>query len=174
MSFRLATIEDMDKVFEIMHHEVEHGNNVLFVPETEESKKTHVGQCGITLLCEQGQELSGYLIMHIPNDGEDNLARDIGLPVEEYKKVAHMESLLVSPSFRGQGIGKQLMAQGEKILVAQGYIHLMATVHPENMGSLKTMLSLGYEIIMTKEKYGGKTRHIMKKEVSDNCFLNIN
>ena len=165
MSIRLATTKDIDMVYQMMYHEVKTGNNQFFVPETEDSRHLHVSNQGITLLYEKNNIIGGYLILRKPFQDVDNLARDINFPPENYNLVAHMESLLVTDSFRGQGIGKKLMIQGEHILKQQGFYYLLATVHPENMGSLKTMLSLDYEMIATKEKYGGKIRHIMKKEL---------
>ena len=165
MTYRLAQVADMDRVYDMMYQEVENGRDGFFVPETEDTKPLHVSSTGVTLLCEKDSVLVGYLIMRKPHNAQDNLARDIDLMTCEHSKVAHMESLLVESVYRGQGIGRDLMSRGEQLLVAEGYCHLMATVHPDNIGSLKTMTSLGYQNIMTKEKYGGHIRHIMHKQI---------
>ena len=60
---------------------------------------------------------------------------------------------------------KKLMKLGERDAAALGYRHLMCTIHPDNAASLKSALSLGYRIVKTVEKYGGKTRHILIKDI---------
>ena len=42
----------------------------------------------------------------------------------------------------------------------------MCTIHPDNIYSMQNALKLGYKNILTKEKYGGKIRAIMLKEVA--------
>lgn len=40
-----------------------------------------------------------------------------------------------------------------------------ATVHPDNLASLKTLEKIGYKKYKEKLMYGGKIRYIMRKEL---------
>ncbi|WP_312446357.1 GNAT family N-acetyltransferase [Lacrimispora sp.] len=110
--------------------------------------------------------LAGVFIAALPGSGEENLGRDIGLSEEELGKVAHMESVAILPGYRGNGLQYSLMKTAEEELLKQGYRYLMCTVHPENRYSKNNMIKQGYEVVLTKEKYGGYLRDILLKKLS--------
>lgn len=41
----------------------------------------------------------------------------------------------------------------------------MCTVHPENYYSRNNVIRQGYEVVLTKEKYGGYIRDILLKKL---------
>ena len=98
-------------------------------------------------------------------DYEENLGRDIGLPESELGKVAHMDSAAVLPAFRGFHLQRRLMKTAEEELQREGFRYLCCTVHPDNKSSLQSVLSQGYRIAKTCEKYGGFPRHILIREL---------
>ena len=98
-------------------------------------------------------------------DYEENLGRDIGLPESELGKVAHMDSAAVLPAFRGFHLQRRLMKAAEEELQREGFRYLCCTVHPDNKSSLQSVLSQGYRIAKTCEKYGGFPRHILVREL---------
>ena len=98
-------------------------------------------------------------------DYEENLGRDIGLPESELRKVVHMDSAAVLPSFRGFHLQRRLMKAAEEELQREGFRYLCCTVHPDNKSSLQSVLSQGYRIAKTCEKYGGFPRHILIREL---------
>ena len=100
-----------------------------------------------------------------PEDYEENLGRDIGLPESELGKVAHMDSAAVLPAFRGFHLQRRLMEAAEEELQKEGFRYLCCTVHPNNKSSLRSVLSQGYRIAKTCKKYGGSPRHILVKEL---------
>ncbi len=163
-SFRLAEQKDLKAVFELMEQAASQlSNPALFVPETRESLERHLEKEGRLLLAEEGR-LAGYLLLRFPGSAPDNLAPDAGLSPAEALRCVHMESVAVHPHFRGRGLQKLLLRQGEELLPPEIAFSL-ATVAPENAPSLRSFLQLGYHIAGTKEKYGGKLRHILLKEL---------
>lgn len=110
-------------------------------------------------------DVAGVLIVAIYGMGEENLGHDIGLPKEELKTVAHMESVAVLPKYRGYGLQYSLMQEAQKELVSQGFRYLMCTIHPDNIYSKANAVRQGYEVVMTKEKYGGYIRDILLKRL---------
>lgn len=109
--------------------------------------------------------LAGVLIVAMYENGKENLGYDIGLPKEELNTVAHMESIAVLPEYRGFKLQDSLMLEAEKELALNGFRYLMCTIHPENIYSKSNAVSLGYKVVMTKEKYGGYIRDILMKKL---------
>lgn len=110
--------------------------------------------------------IAGVFLVAFPGKGEENLGRDIGISEKELVLVAHMDSIAVLPEFRGKKLQYQLMQTAEKELKIRGFRYLMCTVHPENHYSKNNILKRGYEVVMTKEKYGGYIRDIYLKKLS--------
>lgn len=110
-------------------------------------------------------ETAGVFVAVFPGAKEENLGRDIGLPEEKLSLVAHMDSVAVLPKYRGNRLQYRLMQEMERELRILGYEYLMCTVHPENKFSRDNILRQGYEVAMTKEKYGGYPRDILLKRI---------
>ncbi|MBQ7916409.1 MAG: GNAT family N-acetyltransferase [Firmicutes bacterium] len=111
------------------------------------------------------QELAGVFTVIFPGLSEHNLGYDVGLTAEQLPLVAHMDTAAVLSPYRGHHLQHRMMALAEEDLKKAGYRYLCVTAHPDNHYSGNNMLSLGYQIITTKEKYGGFLRNIFMKEV---------
>lgn len=125
---------------------------------------------GFGLMYYQEKPDSGYcagvLLVIFPGEAEDNLARDMSLK-GYLMAVAHIESAAVRAESRGNGIQKKLIEYACDYLCRKcGNIrYAMATVSPDNIPSLKSFEKAGFKIMLTKEKYGGKLRHILMREI---------
>lgn len=120
---------------------------------------------GYKAIVKDSGNIAGVFVVRFPGKQEDNLGRDIGLPKEELKKVAHMESIAILPEYRGNGLQYSLMQTAERDVRRRGYKHLMCTIHPDNVYSKNNAVRQGYEVVMTKEKYGGLIRDILLKKI---------
>lgn len=161
---RLAGPEDVPVVHEIMRETVAAlPRKEFFVDDDREYLEDHIERDGFTLLALHGADCAGFLMVDLPGHKEKNLARDLGWPADLLDKCAHIDSVCVRPAYRGNGLQKLLVREGEARLTEMGIPHFLATVHPENAASLKSLLALGYQIGATKDKYGGIPRHILFK-----------
>lgn len=113
----------------------------------------------------EGQRLAGIFTIAFPGTDESNLGRDLGMEEEKLPYVAHMDYAAILPEYRGNHLQYQLMQMGEEELQIIGYRYLMCTVHPDNRYSMKNVLQQGYQVMKTKEKYGGLIRNILLKEL---------
>lgn len=174
MSIRKAKKNEVKSIYNLMLQGMEDIQDPdHFAPETMESLNSHLNSHSqshsqrkdFILVFEENKVLCGYFIAYIPGNAPDSLARDLHLEEALYEKVVHMESVVVLNKYRGKKIGKQLITYGEELLKNQGFEYFLATVHPENIPSLKIFLSLGYEIACTKEKYDNKLRYILLKKI---------
>lgn len=163
----LANESQIDDIYSIMTTvaaQMDHPE--YYVIDDRDYVARHISQEGFTLLWQEVDAIAGFLIIHLPTpSAPSNLGHDLSFSPIQLQGVAHMESAAVLPQFRGQGIQKKLLSAAENSLRAQGFRYSLCTVHPDNLPSLQSLLSLGYQVSATKLKYGGKLRHIMQKEL---------
>lgn len=162
-----AKESQIDQIYSIMtavSAQMEHPE--YYVIDDRDYVARHISQEGFTLLWSEDNTVAGFLIIHLPTpSAPSNLGHDLSFSPLQLQGVAHMESAAVLPQFRGHGIQKKLLSAAENSLRAQGFRYSLCTVHPDNLPSLQSLLSLGYQVSATKLKYGGKLRHIMQKEL---------
>ena len=101
-----------------------------------------------------------------PGGGNENLGYDIGLSNSELSLVAHMDTIVVHPLYRGQGLQQKLTALAEQDLCSRGFRYFMCTVHPDNKYSKDNMEKQNYKVVKEALKYGGLPRLIFLKIVS--------
>ncbi len=107
--------------------------------------------------------LIAYSLIYIPGEGKENLGRDVGLPEEELKLVAHLQAAAVHPAYRGNGLQRRMGAAHLKVIEEMGYEHVLCTVSPKNPISLRNVLSNGFVIRGLKPKFDCAWRYIMYK-----------
>lgn len=112
------------------------------------------------------EKMIAFRAMLKPEIDKAHLGIDAGLTTEELPKVIYSEISNVDPDYRGNGLqsfmGKLLMKRFD----GKRFNYVCATVAPQNIPSLKDKLELGLEIVALKEKYGGKLRYILIKDLA--------
>ena len=96
---------------------------------------------------------------------DKSFTHNIALTSENLKRVVHMDSASVLPQHRGHGLEHKMIAFAENLIDTSKYCYSFATVAPENITSLKSLEKNGYQIMVTKEKYGGIMRCVMFKKL---------
>ena len=161
---RFANQSDVSEINKVMK-DVEKCvvNKKSFYADDIDFIKQHIEESGFVIVSTYHEKIIGFLIVRIPGKNEDNLGRDINLDTASLDKVAHMESVAVLKEYCGNGLQRTMISEAEKVLKDQNYKYAMATVFPENVVSLNNFLKLGYQIKLTKKKYGGLERNILLK-----------
>lgn len=109
--------------------------------------------------------LAAAFIAAFPGCTPENMGYDCDIPEDELPYVAHMDTAVADPQYRGHGLQKKLMELAEHDLKKAGYHYLCCTVHPDNQYSKNNVLRQGYQIMTTKEKYQGYLRHVFLKKL---------
>ncbi len=109
-----------------------------------------------------GDDLIAFRAMFVPpTDDPEHLGTDAGLGEEDLSKMIYSEVSVVHPRYQGNGLqtymGHLVMAHVD----ATRFPYVAATVAPFNIPSLKDKLALGMEIVALKEKYNGKLRYVL-------------
>lgn len=107
--------------------------------------------------------LAGIFMATFPGLTEENLGWDLGFDEEALLKTAHMDTAVILPAYRGNGLQGQLMQKAEADLKQAGYRYLLCTIHPDNQYSMNNALKLGYKVAKSTVKYGGLPRNILLK-----------
>ena len=110
-------------------------------------------------------DLAGFLLAerHINPDSE--IAKEI--PKHELASSIELDNAGVLPKYRGNHLQESLILKAESIMKERdnSIKYSYATVHPDNLASLKTLEKAGYKKYKEKLMYGGKIRYIMRKEL---------
>jgi len=94
-----------------------------------------------------------------------NYGYDLEFTKEELLTVGQIESMIVDPEYRGNGLQKKLCEALEGIARKEQKTYIMATVSPMSIYSLDNFLALGYANKREKLKYGGLRRYILCKKL---------
>lgn len=170
MIFEKATTKDAPSLADAMQKiRASMEDPTMYVTDTEADIRHFIdGVHGFALLAKEQNELAGFFIFRYPDIyEEDHLGAYLELNETQRQTVVYMDSAAVFPKFRGQGLQRQLLLEGEKLLHSTPYTNAFATVSPDNPASLNTLLGAGYQIIATVPKYGGLLRHILHKDLTE-------
>lgn len=171
-------VDTLDNIMRTVKDQMEHTE--WFIADDRAYIEAHIGHepisetdCGFILkavtMVEEKETIAGFLMVAFPGIGEKNLGHHLQMPKEKLEKVAHMDSALVLPTFRGNRLQYRMIQTAEQILQEQtAYRICMATVHPQNRYSLQNALQNGYEIKAEALKYGGYPRYILLKSLEEN------
>lgn len=162
---RIATKDDIAAVDLIMREASKSlPNKDMFVADSLEWIRKMLSDdkkaLGIIAVNSDSNEAAGFLIVTFKDAfDEENYGFDLGF--DEYKRArtANMESAAVSSSARGHHLESRMLDYARHCL-NERYIYLIATVSPDNPASIRSLERCGYKRMLTKEKYGGKMRHI--------------
>ena len=167
-SLRPATLDDAYTIWQIMDtcaqamEQKEH----FICDNLEYVKDILSGQGFAVVACDTNDTIVGNLLVKYPGLNEENLGYDVSLSTEKLHKVLHMDSSTVLPRHRGRGLEAKMIVYAESLVDTSLYQYSFATVAPENIASLKSLKKNGYEVMVTKEKYGGLMRCVMMKTLS--------
>ncbi len=168
-TFRVASPEDTDEIYNIMQKVYTSlDNKSLFVCDSFNFVSDHINKCGfIVVSCDSSQKTAGCLIVRYPGSDDDNLGKDIGLSDLQQLCVAHMESAVVLPEYRGNKLQYEMIKYAEKNIDRNKYKYILATVSPENVYSRTNLIKSGYRFVLNKIKYEGLSRDIYMKKYSE-------
>jgi predicted GNAT superfamily acetyltransferase len=93
-------------------------------------------------------------------------ARLVDLNKRPWTEICILDTVVVAPEFRGNGIQRELVQQlMELAKIKHSKKYMLCTVHPENTFSLNNFIKLGFEIKSSKIIYGGLSRYILLKNL---------
>lgn len=110
-------------------------------------------------------ELVGFLFAERHINPNSEIAKEI--PSNELAYSVEMDNAGVMPLYRGNHLQQEMILKAEIIFKEKDskVKYSYTTVHPDNLGSLKSLENIGYKKYKEKLMYGGLIRYIMRKEL---------
>ena len=162
---RFAAQEDIPELADMMAlawQQIE--QKEWYMPDDAQGLEAAIKETGYILVCEEEQEIAGFLMMIRPGD-DDVYTRYV--EGADGSNSIHSDTCVVKKEFRGRGIQKRLFREAEKIERMAGTKYMLCTIHPDNKASLKSALAAGYEIAHTSNTVydNGFLRHVMVRRL---------
>lgn len=191
-TLRIAALENACEIWKVMDFcakSMEHKEHFI-CDDLDYVKDILLGTGFGVVACDVNGEIVGNLLVKYPGLEEENLGYDVFVKAETpaYKilnssvlpqdkkstillneknlnRVLHMDSASVLPNHRGHRLESRMISYAETLVDTSKYHYAFATVAPENTASLKSLERSGYQVMVTKEKYGGVMRCVMMKNL---------
>lgn len=153
---RLLTIDELKAAVALQKYVYEQLPNkqVLYMDSYEEMLEDMKNGAKLIGVHNKAGELIAYRYIGFPGEASRNLGNDINMPAEELSKVAHLETTVVHPDYRGNSLQSLTLKQAVPLIKESGYTHLLCTVSPQNFYSLYNIIRNGLRIKALKKKYG--------------------
>lgn len=173
-TMRLLIANEVEMAMELQEYVYENlaNKDILFCDEYEDVVKDVLDRGKIIGVFNKVGEIVAYRYISIPGSTDKNLGRDLGIVESELIKVAHLETTVVHPDYRGNGLQSLTLEKSLPIINAMGFKHLLCTVSPQNIYSLYNILKNGLTIKSLKRKYGttadnGVWRFILHRDLEE-------
>lgn len=115
---------------------------------------------------EPTDELAAICVLVEPETEEESLAPYAEIPRSEWHRVMHVDIAATLPAYRGHSLQSRLMDYAACFLrIRKDTKFLMATVHPNNVPSRRSMEKLGYTCVAQTTLYGGLPRCVYCKRL---------
>ena len=138
----------------------------LYIPLTEDEIDEVFSGKGVCVGAVFEDKLVGFFIASFHDKETIELGRTSGIPEEELDQLVYIESSVVLPMVRGNGLLKKMIHECLDVLEKMNrFQHFIATVSPENIPSLKTTMDLGFKITHLSDIHGHYKRYVLYKNI---------
>ncbi|AKG74270.1 GNAT family N-acetyltransferase [Salinicoccus halodurans] len=167
MKFRDLSLHDLDAVMELQNAVYDSLEDKEVLQTLTKAEFEGIIRQGYIIGVFNGQSLVASRSMYIPAaDETEHLADDA--EIQNKNRVIYSEITFIDPAARGQGLQTRMGHELIKRVKASGdFDYILTTVMPANIPSLKDKFKLGFKIVKTTYKYGGKKRHVMQLNIFD-------
>lgn len=165
IQFSLLNTSHLPHICKLQQEVANTADSSSYIPHTEQELLDILGERGKAVGAWSAGELCGFHTALFPGLDEENLGIDVGLAEEELEHAFHLEFACVHKDYRGQRLQRRMAHVLIDHILDLGYKHMMETVSPLNVPSLRNTLALGMNIVALKEKYGFEWRYIFYKNL---------
>ena len=120
---------------------------------------------GFIVGCYVEDTLVACAICEPPSGDYLNNLYDIGMSNDEINSTYVSGYVMVDPLYRGNSLHKILLETRIKESIARGKDYILTAVAAENIFSLRTILSLGFEMQFERKNQYGINRYILLKKL---------
>lgn len=167
MKFRDLNLNDLDAVLELQNSVYDSLENREVLETLRKEEFEEIIKQGYIIGVFKGQSLVATRSMYIPQvDEAEHLGDDA--KIGDKNRIIYSEITFIDPASRGQGLQTKMgEALIRRVRDSGDFDYVLTTVMPTNIPSLKDKFKLGFKIVKTTYKYGGKKRHVMLLNLVD-------
>lgn len=179
-TMRLLEIAELNSVVDLQSYVYDRLPNkqVLYADTYEDMLEDMRQGAKIIGVYNKYNELIAYRYIGFPGKSDKNLGLDINMPIAELANVAHLETTVVRPDYRGNSLQSLTLQHAIPLIRDLGHRHLLCTVSPQNFFSLFNVMKNGLKVKALKKKYGtasdgkdGLWRFILHRDLQSGGFL---
>ncbi len=161
---RLLTEADLDDVTDLHDEVLATMRPDLFADEADGFFADHIERIGriLGLFAEGG--LIAYGVLGLPGRDDPNFGDFIGLPPEDRGHVAHIDGAAIRPEWRRNGLHRVLIDWRLNLARQLGRTIAITTAAPENLPSVRNLLTEGMTIRALEQKFGG-WRYVLRRDL---------
>lgn len=121
---------------------------------------------GLILKAINNNKIVGFLIIHNCLKKESSIIQKLHFE-NKVDKCVELSNGGVDIEYRGNNLYVEMAKKAEEIIMNRyNKKYILATVHPNNMASLKSLLKIDYKIICKSKMYGNLDRYILLKNLN--------
>jgi RimJ/RimL family protein N-acetyltransferase len=115
-------------------------------------------------------QLIAVSIAYIPGMGLNNYGHDLDYSEAQLEKVVQVIGIIVNPNYYQKGLGYTLLCQNCAAIFKTTFDIVLMTIHPDNIGSIKTAEKTGFVAKKQVLKYGNCPRVIFENLKRNDIF----
>ena len=164
-----ATINDIDKIIKLKQEvwdKLENKDWYIIDSINQEWLKKRLENSGIIIKAVDKNKIVGFLIINNSLKKEKDIIKKVNLE-EQTDICIELSNGAVDSAYRGNHLYIKMIQKAEKIIKSRYHKkYILATVHPDNIASLNSILKIGYEVKCRTKMYGDLDRYIVIKELN--------
>lgn len=160
MKIKFANCSHLNSIMKLQNLVKENIKNKDMLVTLSEDEILENIENNVLCICEIDDTIAGFRSMHIPKN--DYLSKYIPDAQISTHNIIYSDISIVHPDYRGLGLQKKM---GKWLFerIPEGYTIILATVHPDNVASMKDKFYHGMHIVAKDFVYGDKVRYVFLK-----------
>lgn len=164
-----ATINDIDEIIKLkksIWDNLENKQWYVIDGTNQDFLKKELENNGLILKAVNNNKIIGFLIIRNTLKKTSSIIQKLHLE-SKVNMCIELSNGAVDIKYRGNNLYIEMAKRVEQIVVNRyNKEYILATVHPDNTASLKSLLKIGYKIICKSQMYGNLDRYILLKRLN--------
>ena len=162
--YRQLTLDDKSLVVSLINEQLNTiPKDFFFPPSLTIIEKALSSESGISHGTFDREQLVGIRLTYKPGLDKENHGYDLGYSEIDLIQIAQFHGTVVVNDRRYKGIGNNLVKINCEEVFTNHFLRILATVHPDNLTSIKMLLNNNFTQRLLTKKYDNLPRLIFEK-----------
>lgn len=164
-----ATIKDIDEILKLkkdIWDKLENKEWYVIDGTNRDFLNRELQNDGLILKAINNNKIVGFLIIRNCLKKDNSIIQKLHFE-NKADMCIELSNGAVDSEYRGNNLYIEMAKKAEEIMINRyNKKYILATVHPDNMASLKSLLKIGYKIICKSKMYDNLDRYILLKDLN--------